>query len=657
MYIRPDWAYRGSQNEVAVVDSRPVGTMSKGNNIKFAGSMVKLNRFFGLILIGCLSAANAFAWQASALSAVDDLKQRYQKAHQALAEDLDQLASICREQNMLEEAAAALEWKMLRDPNRQYIFLPPSQAEIDHGSAETDLQKKFFQRLQSIKQAYAAQLFELAKQATVREMGPEAYQWLHETLVFDPEHEAARSALGYRKNATLGWVRSAKPTTARKARTRQKAIGWEKETYWEINSPHFKIYSAAGEQAGLALAEELEQTYWVWRQIFFGYWSNSRQIARWLEGDSADKSGSRQYQVILFRDKAQYVNDLADVDNIEISSGYYSEDQRASFFYWEDDIPIDTWRHEIVHQLLQENAGSNKSVADRGHAWWVEGIAMYFESMLVNPHCIVLGGFDANRMQYARLRFQREGFFVPMVELDAMSREELQSNPDIKRIYTQASGVSQFLMTGEAGRYRDSFLQLIKSFYKDRRFKDSIADAILPLDQLDRAYQRFLEIDREQFDTYWQNQNPQVFALGRAGLTDEDVGMLKACQALTWLDLSRNPITNKALNSLESISSLNQLFLDTTASTDSGMKSIATLSNLQELDLANTRITDKGIELLTPLSELQVLWLADSMVSDQCLDDLVTFSKLQLVDLRRTDVTEQGVTTLKNKNPQLRVLH
>lgn len=619
--------------------------------------MVKLNRFFGLLLIGCLSATNAFAWQASAPSGVDDLKQRYQRAHQSLGQELDELAEICRQQKMPAEAATSLEWKIVRDPNRQYIFLPPSQQESESDLELTDLQKKFFQRLKSIKESYAAQLFELARQAIEKEMGPEAYQWLHEALVFDPEHAATRSALGFRKNATLGWVRSAKPTTARIARTRQKAIGWEKGTYWEINSPHFKIYSAAGEQAGLALAEELEQTYWVWRQIFFRYWSNSRQLARWLAGDSADKSGSRQYQVILFRDKAQYVADLAAVDNIEISSGYYSEDQRASFFYWEDNIPIDTWRHEIVHQLLQENAGSNKSVADRGHAWWVEGIAMYFESMLVNPHCIVLGGFDASRMQYARLRFQREGFFVPMVELDALSREELQSNPNIKRIYTQASGVTQFLMAGEAGRYRDSFLQLIKSFYKDRRFKESIEQTIMPLDQLDRAYQRFLEIDRQEFETYWQNKNPQFFALGGAGLKDKDISMLNECQELIWLDLSRNPITNQALNSLTDLRSLNQLFLDTTAITDEGMNSIAKISNLQELDLANTRITDQGIGRLKPLRELQVLWLADSMVSDQCLDDLATLPKLQMVDLRRTDVTEQGVTKLKNKNPQLRVLH
>ena len=619
--------------------------------------MIKPNRFFGLLLIGCLSATNAFAWQASAPSVGDSLKQRYQKAHEALGADLDQLASICLEQNMPKEAATSLGWKIPRDPERQYIFLPATQAETALAPARTDLQKKFDQRLKSIKQSYAAQLFELAKQAADQEMGTDAYQWLHETLVFDPEHQAARSALGFRKNPTLGWVRSARPTTARKSRTRQKAIGWEKGTYWEINSPHFKIYSAAGEQAGLALAEELEKTYWVWRQIFFDYWSNSRQITRWLEDDAADKSGSRQYQVILFRDKAQYVNDLADVDNIEISSGYYSEDQRASFFYWEDDIPIDTWRHEIVHQLLQENAGSNKSVADRGHAWWVEGIAMYFESMLVMPQCIVLGGFDANRMQYARLRFQREGFFVPMAELDAMSRETLQTHPDIKRLYTQASGVSQFLMTGEAGRYRDSFIQIIKSFYKDRRFKGSMEDSILPLDQLDRAYQRFLEINRQKFDSYWLNQNPQVLALGRAGLKDEDVIDLKKCRELVWLDLSRNPITNKALGHLGELSSLNQLFLDTTAITDKGIPSLEKLSNLQELDLANTRITDKGIKALKPLRELKVLWLADTMVTDQCLGDLATFDKLQLVDLRRTGVTEQGLTSLKSKNPQLRVMH
>ncbi|MDG2012406.1 MAG: DUF1570 domain-containing protein [Pirellulaceae bacterium] len=603
-----------------------------------------------------MAAPNVAARQTSAPVQSPDFNQLYADSRAVLRDQIQELVKTCNDQQMPAEAAEAKSWDILRDPNRQYIFRPPSRLSKLDESTASELQKSFQRRLKIIKQEHAERLFELAKLAADNERGPESYQWLHETLVYDPDHRAARKALGFRENPTLGWVRSAKPITARLSRTRQKIMGWEKGTFWEINSPHFKVYSAAGEDAGVALAEELENTYWVWRQVFFDYWSNARQIQRWLAGDGADKSSSKQYQVILFRDKQQYVTDLAAVDNIAISSGYYAEGKRASFFYWDAEPPIETWRHEIIHQLLQENAGVNKSVGDRGHAWWVEGIAMYFESMLERNHYVTLGGFDATRLQYARLRNQREGYFIPMIELDAMGRDDLQSNADIKRLYTQASGVSQYLMNGEAGKHRDGFLRLIKEFYKDRRFKSTLAERTLALDQLDRAYQEYLGFDREEFARYLARENPDVLALGRGGLQDKDITRLKGFRNLQWLELSNNPISDKALENLRGMSVLSRLFLDATRVTDKGLNDIVALTGLQELDLANTQITDAGIEKLTSMTELQILWLADTAVSDASIPQLAKLPKLKLVDLRLSKVTSAGVERLQRERPQLQIL-
>jgi hypothetical protein len=337
--------------------------------------------------------------------AVELLQQKGQLQARLMTR-LQSLRDQCRTNQMPDAEAIVESWIWDRDPQRQYIFLPPVTTP-QWPESNDPRSPPLRQQLTGILQEYAAALFELATRAARESLGPEAYQWLHETLVYDPDHLQARKALGFRQDDELGWVRSTKPTTAKLSRTRQQTIGWEKGTYWEINSPHFRIYSAAGEQAGLELAGELEQTYWVWRQVFFDYWCTPRQLQRWLDGESADKSGSRQYDVILFRDRQHYLNDLADVTGIAISSGYYVEQKRASFFYADQQPPIATWRHETVHQLLQENAGATKTVADRGQAWMVEGIAMYFESMLVRDNYVVLGGFDTLRLQYARLRSQR----------------------------------------------------------------------------------------------------------------------------------------------------------------------------------------------------------------------------------------------------------
>ena len=618
--------------------------------------MINTYRLIWLLCMASIAAPYAAAQQDTERTPSPDLNQLYAESRAALSDEIKTLVETCHEQKMPAAAAEAKSWDIPRDPNRQYIFQPPSQPSEPNAAASNKLQTAFQRRLRIVKQKYAERLFELAKLAAERELGPQAYQWLHETLVYDPDHLAAREALGFRQNSSLGWVRSAKPITARKSRTRQKIVGWEKGTFWEINSPHFKIYSAAGEQAGIALAEELESTYWVWRQVFFDYWSNVRQIQRWLAGDGADKSSSKQYQVVLFRDKQQYVSDLAAVENIAISSGYYAEGKRASFFYWDDNPPIETWRHEIIHQLLQENAGVNKSVGDRGHAWLVEGIAMYFESMLEGKNFVTLGGFDSTRLQYARLRNQREGYFVPMIELDAMGRDDLQTHADIKRLYTQSSGVSQFLMTGEGGKYRDGFLRLIKEFYKDRRFKSTLAERTLALDQLDRAYQQYLGVDRQEFNRYFRRNDPKVLALGRAGLQDEDVVRLKDCRNLQWLELSNNPISDKSLKNLRDKPMLSRLFLDGTRVSNQGMRDIVTMASLQELDLANTQISDAAIDQLGVLADLQILWLADTAVTDACIPSLAKLSKLRLVDLRLSKVTAAGIEKLRRQRPELQIL-
>ena len=584
------------------------------------------------------------------------LNEQAQELRDRYRTKLADLADTCEQDDMPIEASRARLSIPIRDPGRQYLFTPPTMAPAEPPDA-SDRQKSFHQQFTSIRKQYAAGVFQLAQFAARHSLGPQAYQLLHETLVYDPDHKLARTAMGFRNHQQFGWIRSAKPTRAWLARTPQKTIGWDKGTYWEIDSPHFKIYSAAGEKQGLELAAILEETYWVWRQVFFDYWSSPRHLNQWLEGSASDRSGKRQYKIILFRDRQQYLSDLAEVPNIDRSSGYYDENNRASFFYAAEKPPTETWRHETIHQLLQENAGANKTVADRGHAWLIEGIAMYFESMQVREDYITLGGFDAFRLQYARLRCKREGFFMPLTLLDALTRDELQNHQDAARLYSQASGISQFLMTAEGGRFRNGLIGFIKELYKDRRVKSTLAERTMPLDQLDRHYKEFLVIQRGDLINHFMNRDPIALALGRAGLKNQDLSVLENCRHLQWLELSGNPISDDAIGSLGNMMELTQLFLDVPSITDASIAKIVTLTALQELDLSSTGITNAGVRALKSLEDLQVLWLAGSRVTDQCIESLAAMPNLQLVDLRKTAVTKSAVKTLKALNPDLQIMH
>ncbi len=570
-------------------------------------------------------------------------------------QQLEGLAQWC-EENGLDPLARRVRGSIVkRDPSRQYIYMPPAHGTTAPAGAD-DLVQEFHNRWSDIKREFASRLLEQARRAAEQDRGADAYQLLHEVLVHDPDHQEVRRILGFRQHDDAGWIRSARATRATAGRTRQEIMGWSAGTYHVIQSPHFMIYSAAGPQAGVDLAAQLEQTYWVWRQVYFNYWCNTNKLKSWLEGASSDSSSSRRYDVILFRDREHYLSDLADVAGIEVSSGYYNEDRKASFFYAAADPPLDTWRHEIVHQLLQENSNSRATVAQRGHAWLVEGIAMYFESLREYDDYVTLGGLDTVRLQYARLRAKREGFYLPLEQLDGMDRQELQRSADVRKLYSQSAGISQFLLTVDGGKYREGFIEYIKQFYRKRKLNTSLAEFTAPFDQLDRQYAAFLEMEREMWQQHPEDSGQPGLAMGRSGIKDEDLAKLVGWSGINWLELSENPVGDAGIGYLTQLPELSQLFLDVTGVTDASGPTLAGMTTLQELDLASTRFGDEGVAQLTGLPNLQVLWLAGSRVTDASIDSFLAMDELQLLDIRQTDITDAAVTRLKNAKPDLRVL-
>ncbi len=545
-----------------------------------------------------------------------------------------------------------------QDPYRQIIYLP-SNANSMWEQPTTDTEEQAWRaRVDQLRSSYADTLLNHARSLAADGDGDQAYQRLHQILVVNPQHKEVRIMLGFKLHHSLGWVRSTRPTNATNARTRHRTFGWDRGTYWVIKSPHFEIVSGAGEQAGLQLAEELERTYWTWRQVFFDYWAGVDELNDWLAGSSKDRTTTKKHKVILFRDRDQYINELSErvKGAIAISTGYYDDKAKLSLFYHsEADPQIATWRHEIVHQLLQENAGA-RPIADRGHAWLVEGLAMYFESMRTSQHHVTLGGFDSARLQLARLRKKRQGFYEPMQQLDALNRQQLVEDSTLApRRYTQAAGVTQFLFTSEDGRYRDGLIQFTKQLYKNRREGANLTEHTLAFDQMDRAYDQFLNFDRESFLSYFQFTDPDGLSLSHSQLQASDLQALNDCPNLQWLELSGNPVDNSVMDYLANATELIQLHLDKSRVDSAIGPALSKLSKLEELDLATTKFQDDGIRHLESLPNLQVLWLAGSQVSDSCIDSLIKMPALVKVDLRETQVTQAGIDKLKQAKPRLSV--
>jgi Leucine Rich repeat len=562
----------------------------------------------------------------------DGIVLRITEARSVYHENLRSLAAKCREGDREDLATEVENRIVVHRPDRQTIYLPPARAQrLATASSDGDAEISD-EQLRFLGTEYAVKLLDLARESASGTSGATAYQLLHEALVADPDHAQIRKMLGFSLDEEHGWVQSPRAVRLRAvpAKKRQELANWSKDSYQVIESMHFTI-SSADPEAGVEAARYLERTYDVWRQVWFDYWCSAKQLREWMDGSASANASSRNHDVLLFRDHEHYQTGLSDIPGIGISTGYYVEDRRASFFYGGSPPPLDTWKHEIVHQLLQECGGIRKTVASYGHAPLVEGIAMYFESLRDYGHYATLGGFDSERLQYARLRWNRSEFHMPLEQLDSLDRDELLGLPEdeIRAVYSQSGGLTQYLFLGQEGKYRDGLIGFVKQLYQGRAKDDGLAAATAPFFQMDREYREFLEVQVRPLADLDLQFPPECLSLGKSGLQSDDLEPLSKLKRLEWLQLSGNPIDDEGMKHVAAIGEISSLMLDGTRITDRGLETVCRIRSLTDLDLAGTRITDAGLAHLRELKQLVH------------------------VDLRDTRVTAAGVESLKKDLPDL----
>lgn len=577
------------------------------------------------------------------------------KIDSAFNKDLEVIAAKCDEIGKLaQQAEITREWASAnqRLPDRLYFFIPPENDQLEPNE-EADANVKFwYRRFRNLRNDYSDQLFEIVKQLAENQQDRDAFVLLHEVLYQNPDHESARKALGYKKDSMGRWYRDRARIRATKANHAQKQFRWRAGSYWKIRSPHFSIDCAGDQEAGKRLAENAERWYLVWRQLFFDYWNRGQTVKNWIDGKSADTGSKHQFEIVLFRDRAQYLHDLSTVPGIEISAGYYNDAEQLSFFYLDNNIES-TWRHELTHQWFQETIPTVDSPSEESHAWALEGIAMFMESMQEQGSLVTIGGIDALRLQYARLRFNREGFFKPIQAVSEMGREQLQQDPDVRKIYSQSAGLSHMLMLEP--EQRDHFVQFLKKLYTKGADKAPLDEYVGDLAELDRQYRDWLvPVNLQTFDAV--NSECRALSLPKSGINAAQMEVIGQLEQLEWLELSQNPIDDQGLLSLKNSSQLQELFLDSTGVTDKGLQSIVHSKHLTQLDLSATKVSDSGMDDLAKILSLQALWLAKTDVSDTGIQKLAALSNLQFIDLRATKVTDAGVRTLQQALPDLQII-
>jgi hypothetical protein len=197
---------------------------------------------------------------------------------------------------------------------------------------------------------------------------------------------------------------------------------------------------------------------------------------------------------------------------------YWDEDQTCYLFRSED---VSTVFHEATHQILDLHTVEDRRIAARSRMrrlrqrrltpwvlcedsdfWIIEGLASYFESFLVHEGEVSVGYPGHPRFVAAQFRLLAPDpemqFYLPLELFSSLGKEQFQYHPNIEQLYSQASGLTHFLLHYDDGRYRDAFVKLLAAVYRPdpRQLQDqpSLEDVTgVEYSTLDQQYREHLE--------------------------------------------------------------------------------------------------------------------------------------------------------------------
>ena len=568
---------------------------------------------------------------------------------QPFLQKLQALADRCTELKLPAQSEITGQWLIRRATDRQYLFLPTRDDPHAPRDSQPRLVKLWAEKFRTLRREQAQRLFAAARQALTIPDPQRAYRLLHEVLHEQPDHVEALAILGYSQAARRG-------PRARAGRTQHPQFGWRRGKYWNISSSHFTITTSHSARAGLELAHELEDMLVIWRQLFFDFWGVKASLKARFKGGKlplARPDASQKFAVVLFRDRQEYTSLLAQIEpQIARTVGYYQAARKRSFFF-ADDAPVATRFHEATHQFFQESRRVLEHVGESSDFWMVEGIALYMESLERYSGYCTVGGFDANRLQFARQRLVNENFYLPLGELSTFGRQTLQEHPRLRRLYSQSAGLTHFLLDGADGRFRPGTLKYLQAIYLGRTNAQPLATCIgVPLGTLDQSYREFLGVTDQQLQHLKSASRIRNLCLPRTDVTSAGLLRLTDYDQLEWLDLSFTGADDRLLVQLQG-PLLEKLNLEGTAISDAVLANIGSFKNLRELDLSQTQVGDDGLAQLKNLRQLEVLYLTGTKITDVGLRHLGSLKKLEILDVGKTEVSTDALERLAQQLPRL----
>ena len=94
----------------------------------------------------------------------------------------------------------------------------------------------------------------------------------------------------------------------------------------------------------------------------------------------------------------------------------------------------------------------------------------------------------------AQVRLMRDKFYVPLDEFTGYTRDRFQKDPRIGTLYSQAAGLTHFLVFYDGGRYRDALVAFLLAVYTGHDTHETLSKLTgEDYKTLDAKYREFIE--------------------------------------------------------------------------------------------------------------------------------------------------------------------
>ena len=443
--------------------------------------------------------------------------------------EVKQLAQWCSERGLGEQEKQTLRWLGPRDPYKMFVYsLPQKVGEEKPPQGASAEVLEWHGRLTKLRTRHANDLFDLARRAVRARQASLAFDLVLAAIRANPDHEAVRRLLGYQKyNGTwrtawevrklrggdvwhekFGWLPKSYVTRYERGERLQKGrwISAEEDVRlhadiqsgWDIESEHYTIRTNLVIEAGVQLGLKLERLFRIWQQLFVRYYATEAQVLAMFDGRIRSRHVPPRFDVVYFRDREDYNRSLrASMPLIDTSIGAYVQQTRRAYFFAGEGYDERTLYHEATHQLFHQSRPVAPNVGQRANFWIVEGISLLMESLHREDGYDVLGGLDDARMYAARYRFLEDEFYVPLDEFTGFGMRQFQTDERVATLYSQAAGLTNFLVFYDEGRYRDAMVTYLRAIYSGRHNAGTLSRLTgESYEELDKQYRQFIEATR-----------------------------------------------------------------------------------------------------------------------------------------------------------------